>query len=88
MDSIKYKHLWNEINERFDLWFSVESWESQVEFLADQIRNNFKLSAVDIKEIFKTFNKIYRIENKCKFDWNEYQRPTLIAITSNYVKFK
>lgn len=90
MDEIKYRHIWNEIDERFNSWCSGSGapWESQVDFLTEHLKKNFKLSSDDTKKIFKTFHGIYRTGNKISFNWEKYQLPTLIAITSNYVKFK
>lgn len=88
MDEIKYKHRWNEIDERFTKWYDYNKWEDQVEFLSVEMCDSFYLSKNQVKVIFKRFHEIYRENRTINFDWKNYQLPTLIAITSNYVKFK
>ena len=88
MDKIKYKHRWNEIDERFNKWFNGNEWEKQVKFLSEEMRESFNLSKNQVNAIFERFHEIYREERTIDFDWKIYQLPTLIAITSNVVKFK
>lgn len=88
MDKIKYKHRWNEIDERFNTWYSGNSWDKQVEFLSGEIRDAFSLSKNQVNAIFERFHEIFKENRTVDFDWKTYQLPTLVAITANYVKFK
>lgn len=88
MDEIKYKHRWNEIDERFNKWFVGDSWDKQVKFLSTEMIDTFTLSKKQVKDIFVTFHEIYRENRTISFNWKDYQLPTLVAITANYVKFK
>lgn len=88
MDEVKYRHRWNEIDERFNEWHSGAPWDAQVKFLSTQMVESFSLSTKQIRDIFKTFHEIYREGGIVSFDWKTYQLPTLVAITVNYVKFK
>ena len=49
------------------------------------MKKEFVILDKDVKKIFSMFNTIYT-DKAHMFDWDEYQFPTLVAITANYIK--
>ena len=85
MNTCEYLNRWDLINNSFNNWFNGESWNKQKTYLSEKIRMEFKISKVNIKKIFSTFDDILN-EDGYALEWDEYQLPTLICITSKYIK--
>ena len=86
MNDIEYINRWEMLNKNFNSWYGAEDWNKQQKYLERSIGKEFSISKENIKKIFSTFNSIYSIPSSVNFSWEEYQFPTLVAITVKYVK--
>lgn len=85
MNKPEYLDKWNLINNSFHEWFDGQVWNKQKFYLSEKIWMEFKISKINIKKIFCLFEDILR-EDGYDLNWIDYQLPTLICITSKYIK--
>jgi hypothetical protein len=84
----EYIETWKTINKQFIKWYDKRGtdWDDQKNYLKRKMRKTFSLDKMDVDFIFDELDRLFPEDADMKFDWADFQLPTLMVITAKYIQ--